>query len=148
MAEILLCCNNGEKLLGFTDNKVLLNFIAQYVKFVQIDEEMTGTIPLSEIIKKTTKKQMNILLLLPGFIIAFIIVFYYERKIRRTEPKNKVHFYVARDKDNTLYLYMSKPIRYNSYFCADINGQLIASELNFEAFNLKVDYINLIYNEQ
>ena len=51
-AEILLCCNNEEKLLGFTDNKVLLNFIAQYVKFVQIDEENTGTIPLSEIIKK------------------------------------------------------------------------------------------------
>ena len=51
-AEILLCCNNEEKLLGFTDNKVLLNFIAQYVKFVQIDEEMTKTIPLSEIIKK------------------------------------------------------------------------------------------------
>ena len=37
-AEILLCCKNGEKLLGITDDKVLLNFIAQYVKFVQIDE--------------------------------------------------------------------------------------------------------------
>ena len=55
-AEILLCCKNGEKLLGITDDKVLLNFIAQYVKFVQIDEEMTGTIPLSEIIKN---KQEN-----------------------------------------------------------------------------------------
>ena len=55
-AEILLCCKNGEKLSGITDDKVLLNFIAQYVKFVQIDEEMTGTIPLSEIIKN---KQEN-----------------------------------------------------------------------------------------
>ena len=55
-AEILLCCKNGEKLLGITDDKVLLNFIAQYVKFVQIDEEMTGTIPLSEINKN---KQEN-----------------------------------------------------------------------------------------
>ena len=51
-AEILICCKNGEKLLGFTDDKVILNFIAQYVKFVQIDEENTGTIPLYEIIKK------------------------------------------------------------------------------------------------
>ena len=51
-AEILLCCKNGEKLLGITDDKVLLNFIAQYVKFVQIDEENIGTIPLYEIIKK------------------------------------------------------------------------------------------------
>lgn len=50
-AEILLCCNNGEKLLGTTYDKILFNFIAQYVKFIQIDEEKTGTIPLSEIIK-------------------------------------------------------------------------------------------------
>ena len=58
-AEILLCCNNEEKLLGFTDDKVLLNFIAQYVKFVQIDEEMTEAIPLSEIIKKNEEKQKS-----------------------------------------------------------------------------------------
>ena len=50
-AEILLCCKNGERLLGVTDDNILLNFIAQYVKFVKIDEEKTGTIPLSEIIK-------------------------------------------------------------------------------------------------
>ena len=56
-AEILVCCKNGEKLLGVTDNKILLNFIAQYVKFVQIDEEKIGTIPLCEIIKN---KQENI----------------------------------------------------------------------------------------
>ena len=58
-AEILLCCNNEEKLLGFTDDKVLLNFIAQYVKFVQIDEEMTEAIPLSEIIKNKQEKQKS-----------------------------------------------------------------------------------------
>lgn len=51
-AEILLCCKNGEKLLGVTDDKILLNFIAQYVKFVQIDEEKTEIIQLREIIKK------------------------------------------------------------------------------------------------
>lgn len=38
-AEILLCCKNGEKLLGVTDDNILLNFIAQYVKFIKIDEE-------------------------------------------------------------------------------------------------------------
>lgn len=54
-AEILLCCKNGEKLLGMTDDKILLNFIAQYVKFVQIDDEKTETIPLREIIKKERK---------------------------------------------------------------------------------------------
>ena len=54
-AEILLCCKNGEILLGVTDDKILLNFIAQYVKFVQIDDEKTETIPLREIIKKDRK---------------------------------------------------------------------------------------------
>ena len=54
-AEILICCKNGEKLLGITDDKILLNFIAQYVKFVQIDDEKTGTIQLCEIIKKERK---------------------------------------------------------------------------------------------
>lgn len=51
-AEILLCCKNGENLLGVTDDKVLLSFIAQYVKFIQIDEEKIKTIPVAEIIKK------------------------------------------------------------------------------------------------
>ena len=50
-AQIFLCCKNGEKLFGVTDDKVLLNFMAQYVKFIQIDEEKVGEISLSEIIK-------------------------------------------------------------------------------------------------
>ena len=51
-AEILLCFKNGEKALGVTDNEFLLKCIAQYVKFIQLDEEKTDTILLSEIIKK------------------------------------------------------------------------------------------------
>lgn len=54
--EILLCFKNGERALGVTDDRVLLNFIAQYVKFVQLDEEKMGTVSLSEIIKN---KQEN-----------------------------------------------------------------------------------------
>ena len=50
-AQIFLCCKNGEKLFGVTDDKVLLNLMAQYVKFVQIYEEKVGAISLSEIIK-------------------------------------------------------------------------------------------------
>ena len=55
--QILLCCKNGDKLLGVTDDQILLNFIAQYVKLVQIDENTTGTISLSEIIKN--KQEAN-----------------------------------------------------------------------------------------
>ena len=56
-AEILLCFKNGERALGVTDDKVLLNFIAQYAKFIQIDEERVETISLSEITKHQTKEQ-------------------------------------------------------------------------------------------
>lgn len=42
---------------------------------------------------------MNILLILPGFILAIFIVVMYEIKLRKQENKvklqNKVHFYVA-----------------------------------------------------
>ena len=51
-AEILLCCKKGEKLLGIADDEFLLKFIAQFVKFIQIEEVKTVAIPLSEIIKK------------------------------------------------------------------------------------------------
>lgn len=56
---------------------------------------------------------MNILLAFPGFIVAFIIVLYYERKIRNlsAKPINKVHFYVARDLDGSLWLFIGKPFR-------------------------------------
>ena len=55
-AEILLCFKNGERALGVTDDKVLLNFIAQYAKFIHIDEERVETISLSEITKHQTKE--------------------------------------------------------------------------------------------
>lgn len=58
-AEILLCCKNGEKLLGVTGDKILLSFIAQFVKFVHIGEEKVGTISLFEIIKNQQEKQKN-----------------------------------------------------------------------------------------
>ena len=61
---------------------------------------------------------MNILLIFPGFIIAFIIILYYERKIRRTYPRNNVNFYVARDKNGELFLYMGKPVRGETEFIA------------------------------
>ena len=40
---------------------------------------------------------MNILLIFPGFIVALIIVFCYEYKIRNlsAQSRNKVHFYVT-----------------------------------------------------
>ena len=63
---------------------------------------------------------MNILLLFPGFIVALIIVFCYEYKIRNlsAQLRNKVRFYVGRDKNGVLWLYIGKPFKYNNIFTA------------------------------
>lgn len=74
---------------------------------------------------------MNILLAFPGFIIAFIIVLYYERKVRDlpAKTKNNVHFYVARDKYNSrLYLYLGEPIKGIVRFHACHNGCIVACD--------------------
>ena len=85
---------------------------------------------------------MNILLIFPGFIVAFIIVFYYERKIRRTELRNKVHFYVARDESGSLYLYLGKPERRGSCFVSSGGtccGPLMIGDLHFKNFGINLD---------
>ena len=84
---------------------------------------------------------MNILLVLPGFIIAFILIFCYEYRIKliKSKLKNNVHFYVARDKDGDLYLYLNKLVRNSSCFYPNFCGGLIASEPNFKNFDLKVE---------
>lgn len=92
---------------------------------------------------------MNILLIFTGFIVAFIIVFYYERKIRRTEPKNKVQFYVARDKNDELFLYLSKPYRGIERFHQCQNGCIITSDDDLSNFGLnKDDYANLKWEDE
>lgn len=55
------------------------------------------------------------------------------------EPRNNVHFYVARDKNGELSLYLTKPVRHSSRFCSSIYGQVIVLEQYFENFNLKVE---------
>ena len=92
---------------------------------------------------------MNILLVFPGFIIAFVIVLYYERKIRRTEPRNKVHFYVTREKNGTLWLYMGKPIKKEHFYVICNYGIIIASVDRFSGYGLdKNDYANLKWEDE
>lgn len=93
---------------------------------------------------------MNILSTLPGFVLAFILIFYYEYKIKliKTKPKNKVHFYLARDKNEELLLYMSKPFRGIDRFHSHINGCIITSEEDFSNFGLnKDDYTDLKWED-
>lgn len=87
---------------------------------------------------------MNILLIfLCFFILLFIIIFIIQStKIRKlsAKPKNKVHFYVARDKNSDIYLYLGKPIRCHSNF-VNLYGSLgnFANEYDFKDFGLNPD---------
>ena len=93
---------------------------------------------------------MNILLALPGFILAFILIFCYEYRIKliKTKPKNKVHFYVARDKNDELLLYMGKPFRGIDRFHPCQNGCIITNEDDFSNFGLNKDnYTNLKWKD-
>ena len=98
---------------------------------------------------------MNILLLFPGFIVALIIVFCYEINIRRTElrnkepNKNKVHFYVARDKIGDLYLYIGKPIRGRHAYKSKSDGVIQLNWLNVKKYGLNEhDYDNLKWEDE
>ena len=80
---------------------------------------------------------MEILLISPGFILAIIIVVIYEIKLKN---QNKVHFYVARDKNGELFLYMGKPFRGIERFHEYQNGCIITGDNNFYNFGLNKHY--------
>lgn len=91
---------------------------------------------------------MNILLIFPGFIISFIIVFCYERKIR--EPKNQVHFYVVKDFSGELWLSLGMPLRISDgYWESHGTSKIIASEAWFAEYGLDPkDYTKLKWRDE
>lgn len=95
---------------------------------------------------------MDILLIFPGFIVAFIIVLCYKYKIKNLsiKPKNNVHFYVARDEDGELCLYIGKPFRGNSIFCSSVCDRYFSiPSRDFNSFSLnEKDYDNLTWEDE
>ena len=92
---------------------------------------------------------MENLLILMGLIIILIMVFDCIYMIRRTKPKNKVHFYVARDKNGELFLYIGKPFRGLTMFHPNQNGCFITNNNCFSNFVLnKDDYNNLKWEDE
>lgn len=95
---------------------------------------------------------MNILLIFPGFILAFIVVLCYEYTIKNLYKtlKNDVHFYMARDKDGELYLYLGKPLRDYGEFIGDITkGSIVLTGYHFNKFGLnKNDYAKLKWEDE
>lgn len=89
---------------------------------------------------------LNILLIFPGFIVAFIIFYHYKCKIRQIELKNKIHFYVARERDGSLWIHLGKPIQRKNDF-VDVHGSILPSN-NFRKYGLnRRDYANLKWED-
>lgn len=96
---------------------------------------------------------MSILAALPGFALAFILIFCYEYRIKliKTKLKNKVHFYIARDMDGRLFLYIGKPIRVGNLFSPTPMEGIIAlgSGCNLKWYGLNEnDYDNLKWEDE
>lgn len=94
---------------------------------------------------------MNILLISLVFVLAFIIVPCYKSEIRNLseKPKNNVHFYIVRDNDENLWLFLGKPYRYVNGFNSCNNGCIIAIEDFFSRFGLNPkDFENLKFEDE
>ena len=69
------------------------------------------------------------------FILGVIIV--YRGFYIKPKPKTNVHFYVARDKNGRLFLYLSKPFRRGDEFFSNERGNIMLRDL--KCFGLNPD---------
>ena len=91
-----------------------------------------------------------ILLALYGFVMLMMCSLHYYTVFKNNEkPKNKVHFYVARDMNCELWLYMGKPIRGDAQFCSNWDKRIVALSRNFKPFGInKDDYADLKWEDE
>ena len=84
--------------------------------------------------------------------LTFIILDFVTNKKKNISSKkrNRVHFYVARDMDGNLWLYMGKPNRsVNEFEPASNEYCVILTDNNFEVFGLnKNDYKDLKWEDE
>ncbi|MCI7786996.1 MAG: hypothetical protein MR489_05300 [Prevotella sp.] len=87
--------------------------------------------------------------ILGGIAMFMTICIVYAAK--REEPVNRAHFYVARDKDGTLFLYIGKPYRTDTQFCGSIMDEsvILLTGYHFESFGLNEnDYKELKWEDE
>lgn len=76
--------------------------------------------------------------------LAFILLDFVADKVKNTSSKkiNRVKFYVARDKNGLLYLYVGNPERAYSCFLPHCGACvcLLEKEYDFKKFGLNTDY--------
>lgn len=49
--QILVNLKSGEKLMGITDDQIVIRTIAEFVQFVRVDEEKFNKVDIKEILK-------------------------------------------------------------------------------------------------
>lgn len=65
------------------------------------------------------------------------------------ESMNKVHFYMARDKNGSLWLYIGKPCRGKNDFYSNPDRRVFCLTCNIEYYGLKrEDYTNLKWEDE
>lgn len=82
---------------------------------------------------------------------AFIVLDFVEDKVisKFSKKRNRVHFYVARDMDGGLYLYLGKPFRGDGEFHGNHNVNVFTLTGDFRNFGLnKNDYKNLHWEDE
>ena len=82
---------------------------------------------------------------------AFIVFEFVEDKVMNkfSKKRNRVHFYVARDKCDDLWIYIGKPIRGEGYFYSNGHSISITRLRDFSKFGLDAnDYVNLTWEDE
>ena len=95
---------------------------------------------------------IRILVVLIACIVIYTCVNYHRHKKLLNDYEknhNQVKFYVARDKNGELFLYMGKPFRSIERFHEYQNGCIITGDNNFYNFDLnKNDFDNLKWEDE
>ena len=73
--------------------------------------------------------------------LAFIALEFVEDKLKGkfSKKRNRVHFYIARDIDGRLYLYLGKPLRGIAEFHGVAGKNIFVLTNNFKSFGLNQD---------
>ena len=92
---------------------------------------------------------MEVISLIMAFIFGeamMLLILYIIAMSKEKKPRNKVHFYVARDKKGSLWLYLGKPERQDSTFSVSYGncGSFVISEYNFKYFGINKDDFNYL----
>lgn len=79
-----------------------------------------------------------IILLLISTLLSFVAFCIALSNFLKT-GKNRVRFYVARDKYGTLWLYIGKPVRGGEHFDSNKHGCMVSHSSSFDCLGLDID---------